>query len=324
MSALNPQARQVLDLMAASGAPTIDQLPPAQARALAQQAFVSMQGPKPEVASVSDFQVDGAGGTMPLRVYRPQGSTADEVLPVCLYFHGGGFVIGDIPVYDNLCRILANAARCAVILVEYRLAPEARFPAADRSSMRRPARQPTASSTMQWVVAQAGALKIDPQRMAVAGDSAGGNLAAVVALMARDAGVPKLRYQLLIYPVVQIGETESIKRNGEGYFLTAQLMQYFVGHYIGDNAAALQDWRLAPLLAASHKDLPPASILVCGFDPLHDDGVAYAEKLRSAGIAVKFTSIPDQIHGFVNMDGAIPAATPAIEALAREMAEALR
>lgn len=314
MSALNPHARVVLEHMAASGAPTIDQLAPAEARALAQQAFLSMQGPKPEVASVTDHQIDGAGGTMPLRVYRPKGSQADEVLPVCLYFHGGGFVIGDIPIYDNLCRILANAARCAVVLVEYRLAPDARFPAAVDDCW----------ATTQWVVAQAGKLKIDPQRMAVAGDSAGGNLAAVVALMARDAGTPKLRYQLLIYPVVQIGETESIKRNADGYFLTAKLMQYFVGHYIGDNAAAPQDWRLAPLLADSHKELPPASILVCGFDPLHDDGVAYAAKLREAGVDVKFTSVPDQIHGFVNMDGAIPAATPAIEALAREMAEALK
>jgi acetyl esterase len=314
MTAVNPHARAVLDHMAASGAPPLDQMAPADARAAAQQAFLSMQGPKPEVAAVADLNAEGPAGAIPLRVYRPRGSSADEVLPVCLYFHGGGFVIGDIPIYDNLCRIVANAARCAVVSVEYRLSPDARFPAAVEDCW----------AATQWVAAKASALKIDPQRMAVGGDSAGGNLAAVVALLARDAGAPKLRYQMLIYPVVQIGETESIRRNADGYFLTASLMQYFVGHYLGDNPAALQDWRLAPLIAASHKELPPASILVCGFDPLHDDGVAYAAKLREAGVAVKFTSVPDQIHGFVSMDGAVPAATPALEALAREMAECLQ
>lgn len=314
MTTLNPQARQVLDLMAASGAPALDQLAPAEARALAQQAFLSMQGPKPQVASITDLQAEGPAGAIALRVYRPQGSGANEVLPVCLYIHGGGFVIGDIPIYDNLCRILANAAHCAVVSVEYRLAPDARFPAAVEDCW----------AATQWVAAHADSLKVDAQRMAVAGDSAGGNLAAVVALMARDAGAPRLRYQLLIYPVVQIGETESLKRNADGYFLTAALMKYFFGHYLGDNPAALSDWRLAPLLAPSHKNLPPASILVCGFDPLHDDGVAYAAKLRDAGVEVKFTALPDQIHGFASMDGAIPAATPAIEALAREMAEALK
>jgi acetyl esterase len=314
MTALDPQARQVLDLMAASGAPTLDQLAPPEARAASQAGFLMLQGPKPEVASTADLKAEGADGPIPVRVYRPLGSTADEVLPVCLYFHGGGFVIGDIVIYDNLCRILANAARCAVVSVEYRLAPEARFPAAVDDCW----------SATRWVAAQAGALKIDAQRMAVAGDSAGGNLAAVVALMARDAGLPALRHQLLIYPVVQLGETDSLRRNGDGYFLTATLMQYFVGHYVGDNAAAAQDWRLAPILAASHAGLPPASILVAGFDPLHDDGVAYADKLRTAGVPVKLTTLPDQIHGFVSMDGAIAAAKPAIETLAREMAEALR
>ncbi|SFF67876.1 acetyl esterase [Fontimonas thermophila] len=313
MTALNPHARQVLDQMAASGAPTLDQLTPVQARAAAQAGFLMLQGPKPEVASTADLKAEGPAGPIPLRVYRPLGRRADERLPACLYFHGGGFVIGDLTLYDNLCRILANAARCAVIAVDYRLAPEARFPAAVDDCW----------AATRWVAARADELRIDAQRLAVAGDSAGGNLAAVVALMARDAGGPGLRHQLLIYPVVQVAETESFKRNADGYFLTAKLMQYFVGHYLGDNAAALSDWRLAPILAASHAGLPPASILVCGFDPLHDDGVAYADTLRSAGVAVKFTSLPDQIHGFVCMDGAIPAARPAIEALGRELAASL-
>lgn len=313
MSAINPQARQVLDLMAASGVP-LEQLAPPDARAASHQGFLMMQGPKPDVASVADLKADGPAGAIPLRVYRPAGSDANAALPVCMYFHGGGFVIGDIEMYDNLCRIISNAAGCVVVSVDYRLAPETRFPGAVEDCW----------AATNWVHDNAARLKIDPQRMAVGGDSAGGNLAAVVALMARDAGAPSLRYQLLIYPVTQLAETESLKRNAEGYFLTADLMRYFVGNYIGDNAAAASDWRLAPMLARSHSALPPASILVCGFDPLHDDGVAYADRLRAAGVAVKFTSLPDQIHGFVSMDGAIPAATPALTALGREMAEALR
>lgn len=315
MTMLNPQARQVLDLMAASGAPTLDRLAPPEARAVSREGFLMLQGPKPEVAAVADLQADGPAGAIPLRVYRPQGSKADEILPVCLYFHGGGFVIGDIVMYDNLCRILCNAAGCAVASVEYRLAPEARFPAAVDDCW----------AATQWLAARAPALKLDAARMAVAGDSAGGNLAAVVALMARDAGGPELRHQLLIYPATQIGVvTDSLQRNADGYFLTVSLMRYFVGHYLGDNAAAMQDWRLAPILAASHAGLPPASILVAGFDPLHDDGVAYADKLRAAGVPVQFTSLPDQIHGFVSMDAAITAAKPAIEALGRELAGSLR
>ncbi len=313
MSAINPQARQVLDLMAASGVP-LEQLTPPDARAASHQGFLMMQGPKPDVASVADLKADGPAGAIPLRVYRPAGSDANAALPVCMYFHGGGFVIGDIEMYDNLCRIISNAAGCVVVSVDYRLAPETRFPGAVEDCW----------AATNWVHDNAARLKIDPQRMAVGGDSAGGNLAAVVALMARDAGAPSLRYQLLIYPVTQLAETESLKRNAEGYFLTADLMRYFVGNYIGDNAAAASDWRLAPMLARSHSALPPASILVCGFDPLHDDGVAYADRLKAAGVAVKFTSLPDQIHGFVSMDGVIPAATPALTALGREMAEALR
>lgn len=309
MTAVNANAQKVLHMIA--GAPSLDTLAPDAARSASKGAFLLLQGPKPDVAAVSDHSADGIA----LRLYRPAGSQADQALPVCLYFHGGGFVIGDIETYDTLCRVLANASGCAVASVEYRLAPEARFPAAVEDCW----------AATQWIARQAQTLHLDAARMAVAGDSAGGNLAAVIALLARDAGAPRLAYQLLIYPVVQLSQvTDSSQRNAEGYFLTARLMSYFAGHYLGDNTAALQDFRLAPLHAQSHANLPPASILVCGFDPLHDDGVMYRDCLQAAGVPVQFTALPDQIHGMVTMDGAIPEARAAVQKLGQQMGQALR
>lgn len=314
MRALDPAARQLLDLMAASGQPTLDQLPPAQARLAADAGFKMLQGPPEAVAEVRDLTAEGPAGKIGLRLYRPAGSEAGAMLPACLYFHGGGFVIGNVPLYDNLCRLLANASGCAVVSVEYRLAPEHAFPAAVDDCF----------AALRWVAAQAGTLGLDARRLAVAGDSAGGNLAAVCALMARDQGGPALGYQLLIYPVTDMrGGTPSYHENGEGYFLTAPLMDWFLNQYLGKDGP-VEDWRASPLLAPSHAGLPPASILVCGFDPLHDDGLRYAEALKQAGVPVKFTSLPDQIHGLVSFDGALPAAKPAIAALGAELRDALK
>ncbi|HEX4872063.1 MAG TPA: alpha/beta hydrolase [Nevskiaceae bacterium] len=298
MSALNPQARQVLDLMAASGQPTLDQLDPVSARTASKMGLALLQGPRAEMVEVRDLQAPGPAGPIALRLYRP--AAAPRPAPALIYFHGGGFVIGDLELYDQPCRALAEAAACVVISVDYRLAPEHPFPAAPEDAW----------AVTRWVVAEAAALGVDASRLAVGGDSAGGNLAAGVALCARDAGLA-LRHQLLIYPVVDAGGgTESLKERAEGYFLTAALMAWFLNHYVRD-PAQVADWRLSPLRAPSHAGVAPASILVCGYDPLHDDGVRYAEALRRAGVAVSFRDVPDQIHGFQLMDGLIPAAREA-------------
>ncbi|MFT3791873.1 MAG: alpha/beta hydrolase [Rudaea sp.] len=301
---LDPAASQVLALLAGSGAPTLDQLDPPAARE-ALKALLGLQAPKAAVAEVRDLAADGAHGPIPLRLYRPRGSAATEALPVLVYFHAGGWVIGDIEICDALCRRIANAARCAVVSVEYRLAPEHKFPAAVDD----------AYAATCWVAQHAPSLGLGPSRIAVGGDSAGGNLAAVVSLLARDRRGPRLALQVLLYPVTDLhGGTQSRRSRGEGYFLTDALMRYFVDHY-ASSAADLDDWRGSPLLARDHAGLPPACVIVCGFDPLHDEGVAYAHKLQAAGVSVELHDFEGQIHAFLLMDGAIAQAATAIESI---------
>ncbi|MFM6992198.1 MAG: alpha/beta hydrolase, partial [Rhodoferax sp.] len=250
---LHPEARFLLDLMAQRGIPPTHTLAPAQARQMYVERRAVTQPEPPPVALAQDIAATGPGGTVPLRHYRPAGSEAGQVLPVLVYYHGGGWVIGDLDTHDVLCRQLANASGCAVIAVHYRLAPEAVFPAAVDDCL----------AATRWVHANATALCIDPARIAVGGDSAGGNLAAVVSLAVRDsaqkgAGDLAIRFQLLIYPAVDMRQlTPSITANGKGYMLEQDTMAYFQGHYTGQNAAVHDDWRASPLLASSHKDLPP-------------------------------------------------------------------
>lgn len=301
MTALNPQARQVLDLMEASGMPPLDEMSVADARTASATAFASLSSKqvKPEeVAEVRELSMDGPAGAIGLRLYRPAGSQASQALPGLVYFHGGGWVICDLDTHDQICRRLCNASGCAVVSVDYRLAPEHKFPAAVDDCF----------AATCWVADHAATLGINADRLAVGGDSAGGNLSAVVSLMARDAGVPKIRHQLLFCPATDMGgDTGSFDTNGEGYFLTKALMQWFFDHYLnGEQDVA--NWRASPLRAASHAELPSASVFVIGFDPLRDEGVAYAERLRQAGVAVELVRFDDQIHDFPLMDAVISAA----------------
>jgi len=310
---LHPSARALLDMMIEKQVPPTHTLTPEQARHFYRERRFATQPEPPEVAESRDLVADGPHGPIPLRMVRPKGSTADQVLPVLVYYHGGGWVIGDLDTHDTLCRSLANLAGCAVIAVDYRMGPEFKFPAAPDDCI----------AATRWVRANAAALKVDANRMAVGGDSAGGNLAAVVSLAARDAGDLPIRFQLLIYPATDAHcDTQSYHANGQGYMLTRETMAYFYGHYI-DNEGHKNDWRASPLRAASHANLPPALVITAGFDPLRDEGLHYAQKLTQAGNRATHISFERQIHGFVTMGKVIDEANAAVALCASMLRDAL-
>jgi acetyl esterase len=231
---------------------------------------------------------------------------------VLVYFHGGGWTIGDLDTHDTLCRELAHRAGCAVVAVDYRLAPEHRFPAAVDDAI----------AATRWVRDNAALLKVDAERLAVGGDSAGGNLAAVVAITARDAGEP-IAYQLLVYPATDMRcALPSHRSNGQGYLLTVDTIAYFRGHYIDD--PLYDDWRASPLLARDLSRLPPALLVTAGLDPLRDEGLAYADRLADAGNAVTQVCFERQIHGFITMGRVIPEASSAVAFAAGELKRALQ
>lgn len=309
---LDPQAQNLLDLIAARNLPPVEQLPPIGAR----EAYVlscQATGPAvPEVASTRDIEVPGPAAPITIREYRPLDSTPGEVLGALVYIHGGGYVIGDLETHDSLCRLLANKSGCAVYSVDYRLAPEAPFPAAVDDSI----------AAVRWVFDNAETLSIDPARIGVGGDSAGGNLTAVSCLALRDAGGPRPAFQLLIYPGIDMHRSmPSHKENAEGYILTAATIDYFVGHYLDESE--YDDWRASPLYAASHADLPPALVVTAGFDPLRDEGAAYADKLSAAGNSVQYVHFPRMVHGFMTMSGVLDEASVAITMCAAVMRERL-
>ncbi|MFO1243793.1 MAG: alpha/beta hydrolase [Ramlibacter sp.] len=299
---LDPQARALLDLIRERGIPSTHELSPAEARKAYRDRRGYSQPAPPDVASVRDFPVPGPAGALLLREYRPAGSAPGQALPALVYFHGGGWVIGDLDTHDVLCRSLANGAGCAVYAVDYRMGPEHRFPAAVDDAL----------AATRWILASAGALAIHPARVAVGGDSAGGNLAAAVTLALRDAGdALQPAFQLLIYPATDMrGTSASHHENGSGYLLTRDVIDYFQGHYL--DATQYADWRASPLLAASHAGLPPALVLTAGFDPLRDEGLAYANALSAAGVPTQYVCFSRQIHGFILMGRIIDEANTAV------------
>ena len=310
---LHPQARALLDLIEAKGVPPTHTLPPAEARALYRDRRAYTQPDPPQVGSVRDLQAPGAAGPIPLRSYRPAGAGADAVLPVLVYYHGGGWVIGDLDTHDTLCRELCNQSGCAVIAVDYRMGPEHRFPAAVDDAI----------AAARWVHANAAILKIDAARLAVGGDSAGGNLAAVVALAARDAGDLPVAFQLLIYPATdQRRGAPSHTSNGQGYLLTKDTMDYFHDHYIADSRQDL-DWRASPLLHPNLARLPRALVITAGYDPLRDEGLQYAHALSAAGNRAALVNFERQIHGFILMGRVIDEANTAVQLCAAQLRQAL-
>ena len=300
--ALHPQVVALLERAANSPLPPYHEVPPAVARRFYRDTRAPLTPDPPPVESMQLLLAPGKGGPVPVRAYRPKGAGKGEVLPALVYLHGGGWVIGDLDTHDVVCRTLANGARCAVFSVEYRKAPESPFPAAVDDCF----------SALRFVVENGKNLKIDISKVAVAGDSAGGNLAAVIALMAREAGGPAISFQLLIYPATDHRLNHpSIDGNGEGYLLTKNSMIYFRGHYLA-REEDWQDWRASPLLAKSLAGLPPAYVITAGFDPLLDEGRAYSEKLKKDGVPTQYREYPDMVHGFVTMGRVLDTANAAL------------
>lgn len=305
---LDPEAKALLDAVKAANRPEYADLGAEGARKLYKDTRGAVTPPPPEVSEVDNIAAPGPHGPIPLRYYRPAGVDKKEQLPAVVFYHGGGWVIGDLDTHDVACRTLANEARCAVVSVDYRMGPEHKFPCAVDD----------AYAALLWVADEAKRLRIDPSRIAVGGDSAGGNLAAVVCIAVREktrageAGVPKVVYQLLIYPATDMHmDTESHKRFGVGHLLTRSAMDWFQMQYL-NNEADRDDWRASPLRAKSLAGLPPAYVVVAGHDPLRDEGEAYAMALKAAGVPVAFREFPGQIHGFVVMGKAIPQANQAL------------
>ena len=296
---LDPQARALIDLMIEKGVPPTHTLTPAQARAFYRDRRTFTQPEPPAMAQVRELRA----GEVPLRLYRPAGTSGSERLPVLVYFHGGGWTIGDLDTHDVLCRQLAQASGAAVVSVDYRLGPEQRFPAAVDDCV----------AATRWVRAQADALALDASRLAVGGDSAGGNLAAVVCLVLREGGEPLPAFQLLIYPATDMrAVAPSHTSNGQGYLLTRDSIAYYRGHYLAD-ATQWTDWRASPLLASDHRGLPPALVLTAGFDPLRDEGLQYANALSAAGVPAQYVCFERQIHGFITMGRLLEEANTAVE-----------
>jgi acetyl esterase len=300
---LDPEARTLMDQIEGMGPPW-HHLSVEEARA----AIVAVNAPvgEPEVvARIENRTVSGPRGEIPIRVYTPEGRAP---FPILVYFHGGGWVMGNLETHDGLCRHLANAVGCVVVSVDYRLAPEHPYPAPTED----------AYAATRWVAANAAAVGGDPARIAVGGDSAGGNLAAVVALMARDRGGPGLVFQLLVYPATDhpAAGHPSYEENAEGYFLTRDMVQWFWNHYCGSGVDR-GDAYLYPLRAKDLRGLPAARVVTAEFDPLRDEGEAYAARLREARVPVELKRHDGMIHGFFGMGAFLTQArTATVEAAA--------
>ena len=312
---LHPQAKFLLNLMIERGVPPTHTLSPADARSFYRDRRAVTQPAPPAIAETRDLQAGGPRGPIPLRLYHPKpAAQRGSPPPVLVYYHGGGWVIGDLDTHDTLCRELANLSGCAVVAVDYRMGPEHRFPAAVDDVL----------AATRWVRKEAAGLGIDASRLAVGGDSAGGNLAAVVAIAARDAGDLAIAYQLLIYPATdQRRGWPSHTSNGQGYMLTSETMTYFHDHYIPDKAQDL-DWRASPLLHPDLSKLPPALVLTAGYDPLRDEALQYSHRLTEAGNRATHINFERQIHGFITMGKVIDEANTAVAICAAELRRALQ
>ena len=302
---LDPQVKKLLEQMARANIPSFEELTPKQARN--QMLIGSKFSDRPQdVYASEDRSVPGPGGTIPIRVYRPSG---DDNLPAVVFFHGGGWIMGSVETHDAYCRALTNAAGMVVVSVDYRLAPEHKFPAGAEDAF----------AATGWVVENGFELGIDPQRIALAGDSAGGNLAAAVTLMGRDRGTPQPTFQALIYPVTNHDfDTASYHENADGYHLTRSGMMWGWRHYLEKVEDGHSPYA-SPLRADDLQGLPPALVITAQFDPLRDEGEAYAEKLRAGGVPVTLRRYDGMIHGFARRLGLLTRADEALHEVATSL-----
>jgi len=299
---LHPQCKALLDQMAAAGGRPMEEMTPAEIRAdraAKAEAMAEMAGPKQEVARVEDRAIPGPADPIPVRVYWP-GTGSD--LPGLVYFHGGGFVIGNLDSVDRTLRALCNASGCVIVSVDYRLAPEHKFPAAVNDAF----------AAVKYVAEHAAEFAIDPARIAVGGDSAGANLATVACMIAHERGGPAVAFQLLVYPIVDyLDDRGSVQEFGEGHFLTRSMIRYFWNHYLARPDDGLHP-HASPMQASSLEGMPPALIMTAECDPLRDQGEAYAERLSDAGASVALMRYEGAIHVFFNLAGVIDAGKDAI------------
>jgi acetyl esterase len=308
-----PETRRLMELLEANY-PRGEVLGAAEARRRLAESVKPIVGTGEPVAKVEDTTIPGPAGELPVRVYWP---TTEPDLPVIAFFHGGGFTIGNCDTHDGTSRAIANRSGAIVLSVDYRLAPEDRFPAALDDCF--------AAAT--WLAANAASLGGDGSRLAVAGDSAGGNLAAAVALAARDRGGPAIAFQLLVYPVTDLSSGrdrhESQRTNATGYFLTHTQMEWFRRQYLRDEADG-ENPLASPLVAPDLAGLPPAFVVTAEYDPLRDEGEAYAARLREAGVPTTLRRVDGVFHGFFSMIGLVPGSAEAVDAAGAALRDALR
>ncbi len=302
-ASLDADSQAFLDLIKKSGRPPIDSLPPMEAKEVFRRGRMVTQPDLPQVDRVKEYAAKGPHGDIPVRFYRGAGTADMGPLPCHIYYHGGGWVLGDLDSHDWVCRRIANGAQCAVLSVDYRMAPEHVFPVAYDDSL----------AAVEWAVANAGMLRIDTARLSVGGDSAGGNLAAAVAIGLRDAGKISLKAQILVYPAVDLSMSgDYYGRFTKDLILTDDTMRWFIDLYV-PKALDRKDWRASPLLAKSLKGLPPTLVLLAGHDPLCAEGEVYAARLKSEGVSVTTKIYPGQIHGFLSNGKLLPKANEAID-----------
>ncbi|MBS0272881.1 MAG: alpha/beta hydrolase [Proteobacteria bacterium] len=309
---LDPVLKAFLDQVASMGGPKTWEMHPSEARE-AFAGLMQLAGPKDiPIGRVANVIIPTANGEITARSYAAVAS-GGEPMPTLVFFHGGGWVIGSVDTHDGLCRMIANGSACRVISVDYCLSPESKFPGPVDEAV----------AAVEWIEKNAAQLGVDANRLAVGGDSAGGALAAVVTQAAKAKGGPKLAFQLLFFPVTQIGnETASLREYAEGYFLERKTLDWFYANYLPAGADR-KDPRISPLAAADVSGLPPAYVMLAGFDPLHDEGLQYAERLRAAGVPVTVADYSDMVHDFIYLQAVLPQAADALNSAAKALKTAL-